>query len=59
LKKYSGIERTIGKSIDDTGEGDYDGAKELMDKYAVDSPSMEALRNKLAVLPVDINRCLR
>jgi hypothetical protein len=35
-------------------KGDYDGAKELMEKYAVDSPSIESLRNKLAVLPVDI-----
>lgn len=35
-------------------KGDYQGAKELMDKYAVNSPSIEALRNKLAVLPVDI-----
>ncbi len=35
-------------------KGDYDGAKILMEKYAVNSPSIEALRNKLAVLPVDI-----
>lgn len=35
-------------------KGDYDGAKVLMEKYAVNSPSIEALRNKLAVLPVDI-----
>jgi hypothetical protein len=35
-------------------EGNYEGAKELIAKYAVNSPSIEALRNKLAVLPVDI-----
>lgn len=35
-------------------EGDYKGAKELMAEYAVSSPSIETLRNKLAVLPVDI-----
>ena len=35
-------------------EGNYGGAKELISKYAVSSPSIETLRNKLAVLPVDI-----
>ncbi len=35
-------------------EGNYDGAKELISKYAASSPSIETLRNKLAVFPVDI-----
>lgn len=35
-------------------KGDYEGAKALLAKYAVTSPSMDALRAKLANLPVDI-----
>jgi hypothetical protein len=35
-------------------EGNYQGAKDLISKYVVNSPSMEALRNKLSALPVDI-----
>jgi hypothetical protein len=35
-------------------EGNYHGAKDLIAKYVVNSPSMEALRNKLSALPVDI-----
>ncbi len=34
--------------------GDYEGAKELISKYVVNSASMEKLRNKLVHLPVDI-----
>jgi hypothetical protein len=34
--------------------GDYEGAKQLIAKYAFNSPSMETLRNKLVNLPVDI-----
>ncbi len=34
--------------------GDYQGAKDLIAKYAVNSPSMETLRKKLDHLPVDI-----
>jgi len=34
--------------------GDYQGAVDLIKKYAVNSPSMETLRNKLDHLPVDI-----
>lgn len=34
--------------------GDYQGAKDLIAKYVVNSPSMEILRNKLDHLPVDI-----
>ena len=35
-------------------EGDYNAAKELIEKYAVVSPTMETLINKLSDLPVDI-----
>ena len=35
-------------------EGNYQGAKDLIAKYAVSSPSIEALRKKLENLPVDI-----
>jgi len=34
--------------------GDYEGAKEMMEKYKVISPSMKTLTEKLSVLPVDI-----
>ena len=34
--------------------GDYSGARSLIEKYAVISPSLETLRNKLTHLPVDI-----
>lgn len=35
-------------------KGDYQGAKDLIAKYVVNSPSLETLRNKLEHLPVDI-----
>ena len=35
-------------------EGNYQGAKDLIAKYVVNSPSMETLRKKLDHLPVDI-----
>jgi hypothetical protein len=35
-------------------EGDYEGAKGLIQKYVVESPSMKVLIEKLNVLPVDI-----
>jgi hypothetical protein len=35
-------------------EGDYQGAKDLIAKYAVNSPTIEVLRKKLDNLPVDI-----
>ncbi len=36
-------------------EGNYEGAKKLIEEYAVNSESMEILIGKLSVLPVDIN----
>ncbi len=53
-KIFPTLEELATKVLMIQAKGDYDGAKELMEKYAVDSPSIEALRNKLAVLPVDI-----
>ena len=53
-KIYPVLKELSAKVLMIQAKGDYDGAKELMEKYAVDSPSIEALRNKLAVLPVDI-----
>ena len=35
-------------------EGNYQGAKDLIAKYAVNSPTIETLRKKLEKLPVDI-----
>lgn len=35
-------------------EGNYQGAKDLIEKYAVSSPSMQVLTKKLESLPVDI-----
>jgi hypothetical protein len=35
-------------------KGDYQGAKDLIAKYVVNSPSMQTLRDKLSELPVDI-----
>ncbi len=35
-------------------KGDYRGAKDLIAKYVVNSPSMQTLRDKLSDLPVDI-----
>ena len=35
-------------------EGNYQGAKDLIAKYAVNSPTIETLRKKLESLPVDI-----
>jgi len=35
-------------------EGNYQGAKDLIAKYVVNSPSMKTLREKLSSLPVDI-----
>jgi hypothetical protein len=53
-KVYPALKELATKVLMIQAEGDYAGAKELMTKYAVSSPSIETLRNKLAVLPVDI-----
>lgn len=53
-KIYPVLKELSAKVLMIQAEGNYDAAKELLNKYAVNSPSMEELRNKLAVLPVDI-----
>lgn len=53
-KIFPTLEELATKVLMIQAKGDYDGAKVLIAKYAVNSPSIEALRNKLAVLPVDI-----
>lgn len=53
-KVFPALEELATKVLMIQAKGDYQGAKELMEKYAVNSPSIESIRNKLAVLPVDI-----
>lgn len=53
-KIYPVIKELAGKILTIQAEGNYNEAKELIDKYAIESPSMMALRNKLKDLPVDI-----
>jgi len=53
-KVYDVTESLANKLLTIQAQGDYDGAKALIDKYTVMSPSMEALTEKLTALPVDI-----
>ena len=53
-KIYPAIKDLANKILNIQATGDYKGAKKLIAKYAVNSPSMERLRNKLSGLPVDI-----
>lgn len=53
-KIFPALKELANKVLMIQAEGNYDGAKDLITKYAVNSPSIETLRNKLAVLPVDI-----
>jgi hypothetical protein len=48
LKELASLVLTI------QAEGNYDGSKNLIAKYAVNSPTIETLRKKLESLPVDI-----
>jgi hypothetical protein len=48
LKELANLVLTI------QAEGNYNGAKEIIAKYAVNSPTIEVLRKKLESLPVDI-----
>ncbi|MBZ0200263.1 MAG: peptidase, partial [Ignavibacteriaceae bacterium] len=48
LKELAGIVLMI------QAKGDYNGAIKFIEKYRVNSPSIETLRNKLSSLPVDI-----
>jgi hypothetical protein len=53
-KIYPALEELVAKLLTIQATGDYNGAKKLIETYAVNSPSMETLRNKLNSLPVDI-----
>jgi hypothetical protein len=53
-KIYPALKDLANKILMIQATGDYDGAKKLIAKYAIFSPSMEKLRSKLASLPVDI-----
>ncbi len=53
-KVYSAFEELGNLILTIQAKGDYEGAKELIKKYVVISPSMKTLTDKLSVLPVDI-----
>jgi hypothetical protein len=53
-KIYPALKDLANKILMLQATGDYEGAKKIIAKYAVYSPSMEKLRNKLSTLPVDI-----
>jgi Peptidase family M49 len=53
-KIYPALKDLANKILIIQATGNYEGAKKLIAKYAVNSPSMETLRNKLSGLPVDI-----
>ncbi len=53
-KIYPAVKELANKLLVIQAKGDYDGAKQLLADYAVESPSMAALRSKLTGLPVDI-----
>ncbi len=53
-KIYPAVKDLANKLLTIQATGDYNAAKELIKKYAVISPSMEVLREKLTDLPVDI-----
>ncbi len=51
---YKSVKGLATKVLMIEAEGDYTAAKALIEKYAVESPSMKALTGKLKELPVDI-----
>jgi hypothetical protein len=53
-KIYPALKDLANKILIIQASGNYEGAKKLIAKYAVYSPSMKILRNKLSRLPVDI-----
>jgi hypothetical protein len=53
-KVYPALKELANKILTIQATGDYNGAKELIAKYAVNSPSMDTLRAELTNLPVDI-----
>lgn len=53
-KAYEVIKKLANKVLTIQATGDYDGAKALITKYGVESPSLKLMREKLISLPVDI-----
>lgn len=51
---YPALKDLAEKILTIQATGDYEASKELIAKYAVDSPTMDVLRKKLESLPVDI-----
>ena len=53
-KIYPALKELCNLVLTIQAEGNYQGAKDLIAKYAVNSPTIETLRKKLDTLPVDI-----
>jgi hypothetical protein len=53
-KIYPALKELCNLVLTIQAEGNYQGAKDLIAKYAVNSPTIETLRKKLDMLPVDI-----
>jgi hypothetical protein len=53
-KVYEVLEQLATVLLTLQAEGDYNAAKQLIETYAVETPSMKALKAKLTELPVDI-----
>ena len=53
-KIYPALKELCNLVLTIQAEGNYQGAKDLIAKYAVNSPTIETLRKKLETLPVDI-----
>jgi hypothetical protein len=54
LKIYPALKELCNLVLTIQAEGNYQGAKDIIAKYAVNSPTIEILRKKLETLPVDI-----
>jgi hypothetical protein len=54
VKIYPALKELCNLVLTIQAEGNYQGAKDLISKYAVNSPTIETLRKKLDTLPVDI-----
>ena len=54
VKIYDVVEQLANEILTIQANGDYQGAKSLIENYAVMSPSMETLIEKLDAIPVDI-----
>ncbi len=53
-KIYPAVKELAGTLLTIQAKGDYKASLDLVNKYAVESPSMKVLREKLVSLPVDI-----